>query len=399
MHKALSACALAAAGFAAGAATSLTLVATAQDAPQTVLTLPELRRISEAIFVIRQNAVQEQPDARMADGCIAGMARSADPDSDYYDAQAYREFVIGSGGQGGLGMELRIRGQYPVVVAPLDDTPAARAGLRPGDVLMKIDEVQLGGMGLTEVTRRLRGAVRTQVKLTLRRDDSDTPVDLMLTREIIRVRSVQARRLEGGLAYVRLGQFNEATGRDLADALNRMVQEAPVAGLVLDLRRNPGGLLQTAVGVAAVFLPPDVRVLTMRGRASNVQSEYTTNPKDYLYRRGNDDFARVSADMRKVPLAVLVDRGSAAGSEIVAGAFKDHKRAVVIGETTYGRGSIQTIFPLAGNAGLKLTTAEWATPGGTVISRAGIEPDIRVAPGKPEDDQALARAVAHLQGR
>lgn len=402
MHQSLRTAGLVAAGFAAGVAASLSMVAAAQGSLKP-LAVQELHRITEAFRVIQENAVREEPVEILVDGCIGGMVRGADPDSDYLNAETFRDLqATARAAQGGLGMELRMRGEFPVVVAPIEETPAERAGLKSGDVLLMIDDRPLAGVGLTETTRRLRGPVNSQVKLTLRRAEGDLPVEMTLTREQIRVRSVVAHRLDGGLAHLRVRQFSENTGRDFVDALNRLAKEAPIEGVVLDLRNNPGGLLQQAIGLSAMFLPRDARILTMQGRAANVQSEYTANPRDYSYGGGFDDYvARLPEALRKAPLAVLVNRGSAAGSEIVAGAFKDHKRATIIGEKTFGRGSIQTLIPMGlGKGALKITTAEWATPNGTVISRQGIAPDIAVEPGAtPEDDRALARAIAQLRGR
>ncbi|MBL8338911.1 MAG: S41 family peptidase [Rhodoferax sp.] len=391
------------AGFLAGIAASLSLMSVAQepvrrgDAP--AADAPDARRMAEALQLIRRNALHDVSASEITDGCLAGIARAADPESEFYDAKRFAELRQSASPRAGLGLELRLQGDLPVVVAPIDGSPAERAGIQPGDTLVKIDDATTGGMTLSDVVRRLQGEPHSLVTLTLRRNGANSLLERRIEREFIRLRPVQSRRLAQGLAYVRLSQFSDTSLRGFATEMMRLTQEGPVpTGLVLDLRNNPGGVLDAAVGLASAFLPRDTLVLTLRGRAEEANRQFRATPVDYS--RTTDELARLPAWTKTVPVAVLVDSGSAAGSEIVAGALQDHRRAVIVGERTFGRGIIQTMFPLSASTALKLTTAEWLTPAGTPIARRGITPDVEARRGDgASEDTALAAATARMVAR
>ena len=389
-------------GFVAGVVASLSLMGTAQDASRTPsvggVPLPDVNRIADGLDLIRRHGLRELSASEITDGCVAGMARAADPESEYYDEARFAELRQSGPLRAGLGLELRTIDDLPVVVAPIDGGPAARAGVQPGDRLIRIDGAVTGGLSLSEVVKRLQGEPRSTVALTIRRSGVEALVELTLEREFIRRRPVQARRLDNGMAYVRVSQFGDDTLRGLVTELSSQGRESVPTALLLDLRSNPGGLLDAGIGVAAAFLPRDTPILTLRGRSADANREIRATSADYT-RVGPDELARLPAWVKTVPVAVLVDGGSAAASEIVAGALQDHRRALIVGERSFGRGSIQTVFPMSGRTGLRLTTAEWIRPAGTPISGKGITPDLvsRRAAGSSEDT-VLAAAMARLAG-
>ena len=262
------------------------------------------------------------------------------------------------------------------VVSPIEGSPADRAGLKPGDLITRVDDTPIKGMTLNDAVKRMRGKPRTDIVLTIMRKGESRPIVITLTREVIKVQSVKSKVIEPGYAYLRIAQFQENTASAVVDHLNKLGAEGPVKGLVLDLRNDPGGLLHGAVGVSAAFLPSDTLVVSTDGRTEDAKREYRSTPADYL-RGTRDDFLRRLPDMaRDVPMVVLVNAGSASASEIVAGALQDHKRAKVLGTQTFGKGSVQTILPLNNNTAIKLTTARYYTPNGRSIQAKGIEPDI-----------------------
>ena len=264
------------------------------------------------------------------------------------------------------------------VISPIEDTPAFRAGVLAGDLIVKLDETPVKGMSLNDAVKRMRGKPRTDIVLTIMRKGESRPIVITLTREVIKVQSVKSKVIEPGYAYLRIAQFQENTAAAVVEHLNKLGAEGPVKGLVLDLRNDPGGLLHGAVGVSAAFLPTDTLVVSTDGRTEDAKREYRATPADYL-RGTRDDFLRRLPDMaRDVPMVVLVNAGSASASEIVAGALQDHKRAKVLGTQTFGKGSVQTILPLNNNTAIKLTTARYYTPNGRSIQAKGIEPDIVV---------------------
>ena len=264
------------------------------------------------------------------------------------------------------------------VVSPIEDTPAFRAGLKPGDLIIKIDDTPVKGLSLNDAVKRMRGKPKTSIRLTVVRKGDEKPFEVTLQREIIRVQSVKSKLIEPGYAWVRVAQFQEHTGENLVKHLENLYKKGPLKGLVLDLRNDPGGLLNGAVGISSAFLQSKALVVSTDGRTEDAKRKFVASPEDYL--RGNkDDYLRgLPAGVKTVPMVVLVNAGSASASEIVAGALQDHKRATVMGTQTFGKGSVQTILPLGNSTAIKLTTARYYTPSGRSIQAKGITPDIMV---------------------
>ena len=263
------------------------------------------------------------------------------------------------------------------VISPIEDTPAFKAGIKPGDLIIKLDDTPVKGMTLNDAVKRMRGKPNTQITLTISRKGETAPVIVTLTRAVIRVQSVKSKIIEPGYAWVRVSQFQEATAEHLVKHLDGLFKQGQVKGLVLDLRNDPGGLLHGAVAISSAFLPQKSLVVSTDGRAEDARKKFYASPEDYA-RRGDDVLKALPAAVKTVPMVVLVNGGSASASEIVAGALQDHKRAKVIGTQTFGKGSVQTIMPLGNNTAIKLTTARYYTPGGRSIQALGITPDIMV---------------------
>ncbi len=284
------------------------------------------------------------------------------------------------------------------VISPIEDTPAFRAGIKSGDLIVKIDDVVTRGMPLSKAVEKMRGRPGTTIDLTVVRKDADGPLNFTLTREEINVKSVRYKAPEPGYGYIRIRQFQDRTGEDLAAALRDLYKkEGDLKGLVLDVRSDPGGLLNQAVAVSAAFLPKDALVVYTDGRTPDARMRLTASRDNYV-RRGGDYLSDLPAGVKKVPMVVLVDGGTASASEIVAGALQDHKRATVMGAQTFGKGSVQTILPLGNNAGLKLTTARYYTPAGRSIQAKGIEPDINVDDGRESPNRIReANLERHLE--
>src|SRR5216110_2277812 len=264
------------------------------------------------------------------------------------------------------------------VISPIEDTPAFKAGIKPGDLIIKLDEMPVKGMTLTDAVKKMRGKPNTQITLTISRKGETVPVVVTLTRAIIRVQSVKSKTIEPGYVWVRVSQFQEATAENLVKQLDALFRGGQVKGLVLDLRNDPGGLLHGAIAVSSAFLPVKSLVVSTDGRAEDAKRKFFANPEDYARGRGDDFLKNLPAAVKSVPMVVLVNGGSASASEIVAGALQDHKRATIIGTQTFGKGSVQTIMPLGNSTAIKLTTARYFTPGGRSIQAKGITPDIIV---------------------
>jgi carboxyl-terminal processing protease len=374
-----------AAGAVLGSLLTLALATTAQTAARTPLPLEDLRMFADAYDAIKTTYVEPVEDKKLIANCVSGMLSGLDDRSEYYDAVAFRELTAPAAGIAGIGLELNMIDGLPNVVSAIDDTPASRAGLQSGDTLMRIDGVALKGKPLREAVTLLRGKAGSEVRLSVLRRGERGPLELALQREVIRVASVKADMLEGGIAYLRVSRLADTTPRALAGELARLYRgQTKPKGVVLDLRNNPGGLFKTAIAVSAIFLPEDALVVTLDGRSPESKARYTANPKDYLGSGQADFLPDLPAQARTVPLAVVVNRGSASGTEIIAGALQDHKRAVIVGEKTFGLGSIQTILPMKDNSALKLTTARWYTPNGGKIQGRGIIPDIMVDAASPD---------------
>ncbi|ABM61985.1 S41 family peptidase [Halorhodospira halophila] len=329
------------------------------------LPMAELELLSEVYSRIKRDYVDEVDDADLFRAAIRGMLSELDAHSSYLDEDELEQLREGTRGEfGGVGLELSRQDDEIRVVAPIDDTPASRAGLQAGDVLLRIDGDTVRGASLNEVVQRLRGEPGSVVEVTIRRtEDEGRTRTLELERDTIQVESVRARMLEPGYGYVRISQFQERTASDLYPALDRLLEEADGAldGLILDLRNNPGGVLDPAVAVADAFLT-EGRIVYTEGRMRQARMSFDATPVDRA---------------RGAPMVVLINRGSASGSEIVAGALQDHRRAVIMGRASFGKGSVQSVLPLDG-AAMKLTTARYYTPDGRSIQDEGIQPDIVV---------------------
>lgn len=365
-------------GLCAGVALSLNFSASANKEASAPLPVEELRTFAEVFNAIKQGYVEPVDDKKLINGAISGMLSGLDPHSVYLDPEAYRELQVGTQGEfGGLGIEVGMEDGFIKVISPIEDTPAFRAGIRPGDLIIKLDDTQVKGLSLNDAVKKMRGKPRTQIRLTIARKGENRPIEVTLTREIIQVQSVKARMIEPGIGYIRVAQFQENTAQALVKEVTRLEKQG-AKSLVLDLRNDPGGLLHAAVGVSAAFLPARALVVSTDGRTDDSRHKFFAAPEDYL-RGTRDDFLKALPPAAKtMPMVVLVNGASASASEIVAGALQDHKRAVVVGTQTFGKGSVQSILPLAGSTAVKLTTARYYTPSGRSIQAKGIAPDIVV---------------------
>jgi len=342
----------------------------------------DLETFGELVRQIRDNYVDPLDESMLLDEAIAGMMKRLDPHSSFLNRDALSDLTEQTTGRfGGIGVELGYSGDRIAVVAPIDDSPAARAGVEAGDVLLELDGKSIADMSMEEVVGQLRGEPGSNVEVSIERPGLSAPVQLNLVRDVVNVASVRSRDLEPGYGYVRISQFQNTTGEELTRAVRALQsQHGPLAGLVLDLRNNPGGVLQASVDVADAFLTEGLIVYT-RGRQPSSELRFSASGGDLL------DGA---------PLVVLINRGSASASEIVAGALQDHGRALVLGASSYGKGSVQAVLLLDRNHALKLTTARYFTPNGRSIQSVGIHPDLEVAEQEGED-LVLAEALRQLK--
>ncbi len=329
------------------------------------LPLDDLRTFVEILNRVKSDYVEPVEDETLIENSIRGMLDGLDPHSAYLSPEEFREVNISTTGKfGGLGIEVQMQNGFVRVVAPIDDTPAAKAGIQAGDLIIRIDNIAVKGLSLIEAVKILRGEPGTKVTLTLLRESVEQPFKVELTRDIIKVKSVKSKLLEPGFGYLRVTQFSTETGQSLVNEFDKLKKEnkGELNGIVLDLRNNPGGVLNAAVEVSDAFLD-DGTVVSIKGRLPDA----------------NQDFNATRGDIhRGRPLVVLVNGGSASASEIVAGAIQDHGRGVIMGSPTFGKGSVQTILPLQNDAALKLTTARYYTPKGRSIQAQGIEPDVAI---------------------
>ena len=366
-------------GAVAGILVSLNFQAIADRAARTPLPVEELRAFTEVFGAIKQNYVEPVEDKKLINEAINGMLSGLDPHSAYLDAEAFRELQVGTQGQfGGLGIEVGMEDGFVKVVSPIEDTPAFRAGIKPGDLIIRLDDTPVKGMTLNDAVKRMRGKPNTQITLTLSRKGEAAPIVVTLTRAVIRVQSVKSKMLEPGYGWVRVSQFQESTTDNLVKHVENLYKQAPLKGLVLDLRNDPGGLLYGAVAISSAFLHSKALVVSTDGRTEDAKKKFLASPEDYLRGSRDDVLKGLPAAVKTVPMVVLVNGGSASASEIVAGALQDHKRATVIGTQTFGKGSVQTIMPLGNATAIKLTTARYYTPSGRSIQAKGITPDIIV---------------------
>lgn len=351
--------------------------------------LEEIQAFTEVMNRIKRSYVNEVDDKTLIDNAIRGMVSGLDPHSAYFSSEELEDFKVSTTGKfGGLGIEVQMQDGFVKVVAPIDDTPANRAGMMAGDLIIRLDEKPVKGMTLQDAVAIMRGDPGTDILLTVVRDGVAAPFEVAITRDIIRVKSVKSRMLENNLGYVRVSQFQEKTGEQLNAALMDLVNEnnGPLQGLVLDLRNNPGGVLSQSIAVADTFIQEGLIVYT-QGREVSSRSEFSARSGDAL---------------NGAPLVVLVNGGSASASEIVAGALQDHKRGLIMGTPSFGKGSVQTLEPLRTGSAVKFTTALYYTPNGTSIQAQGIVPDIEVEPlqVKARDEAGFSMTrEADLQGR
>ena len=353
------------------------------------LPIEELRVFAEVFSRIKKDYVEPVDDRQLLRDAIRGMLSGLDPHSAYLDEDEFNELRVGTSGEfGGLGIEVGMEDGFVKVIAPIDDTPADRAGIEAGDLIIRIDEHAVKGLSLDEAVKIMRGKPGTIVELQILREGRDAPLKVTVERAIIKTVSVKSRMLEPGFAYVRLSQFQSRSTDDLLRMVEKIKDEAAgeLKGLILDLRNNPGGVLQAAVGVADAFLDSGAIVYT-EGRVDDSQLNFEASPDDVL---------------QGAPLVVLVNGGSASASEIVAGALQDHRRAVIMGQETFGKGSVQSIVPVNQKTAIKLTTARYFTPNGRSIQAEGIVPDIilpnlKLARAEGEDSTLKeAQLVHHL---
>jgi carboxyl-terminal processing protease len=347
---------------------------------ETKLSLPidELRQFADVYGAIKSNYVETVEDKKLITEAISGMLTGLDPHSAYLDADAFKELQVGTQGEfGGLGLEVGTEDGFVRVVAPIEGTPAEKAGVKAGDLIIKIDEKATKGLPLNDAVKLMRGKPKTTVTLTVSRKGENKPLIFKIVRDVIQIQSVRSKMLEPGYGYIRITQFQEHTVENLVKHFNQLADQGPMKALVLDLRNDPGGLLTGAIGVSAAFLPEKTLVVSTDGRQEDAKRKYFASVGDY--HRGRDDpLAKISAQSKKVPMVVLVNSGSASASEIVAGALQDHQRAKILGTQTFGKGSVQTILPLTSNTAIKLTTARYYTPKGQSIQAKGITPDLWV---------------------
>ena len=374
---------------------SLNYSAVADKDAATPLPIDELRAFTEVFGKIKSDYVEPVEDKKLITEAINGMLSGLDPHSAYLDVDAFKDLQVGTQGEfGGLGIEVGMEDGFVKVVSPIEDTPAYRAGIKAGDLIIKLDDTPIRGMSLNDAVKRMRGKPNTPITLTVLRKGEPKPLVVTLTRAVIQVKSVKSKLVDADYAYFRITQFQEHTGEDLAKAIEALYKQnkAPLKGIVLDLRNDPGGLLNGAVAVSSAFLPANALVVYTDGRTEDAKMRLVASKEHYLRGSQEDYLKRLPAGIKTVPMAVLVNGGSASASEIVAGALQDHKRAIVMGTQSFGKGSVQTILPLGNGTAIKLTTARYFTPNGRSIQAKGITPDIVV------EDATVSSASAGESG-
>ena len=366
-------------GVVAGALTTVQLQAVARGglAP---LPLEELQQLANVFGMVKTDYVEPVDEKKLISEAITGMVASLDPHSAYFDKKSFKEFREGTSGRFvGVGIEISQEDGLVKVVSPIEGSPADRAGLKPNDLITRIDDTPVKGLPLNEAVKKMRGEPKSKVVLTIFRKDESRTFPVTIIREEIRTQSVRSKVIEPGFGWVRVSQFQERTVEDFVTKIEAIYKQEPnLKGLVLDLRNDPGGLLDAAVAISAAFLPENVVVVSTNGQLAESKFTYKAAPEFYLRRAGNDPLKRLPAAVKTVPLVVLVNEGSASASEIVAGALQDHKRASIMGTQTFGKGSVQTVRPLGPDTGIKLTTARYYTPNGKSIQAKGIIPDVMI---------------------
>lgn len=401
-HKGtLKAIGLVTVGAVLGVSTALHFSAVAQR--QSVgLNLPveEVRMLSEVFGRIKSDYVEEVDDKRLIKEAINGMVSGLDPHSAFLDQDAFRDMQTSTLGKfGGLGIEVGMEDGFVKVISPIDDTPAYKAGIKAGDFILKVNDTTLRGITLNEAVKRMRGDVGTEAVLTVLRRGEPRELVFNVKRAVIEIQSVRTRQIEPGIAYVRLTQFEQTTADKMVRAINELYKQnnGNVRGMVLDLRNDPGGVLDAAVAVSAAFLPEGKLVVYTDGRINESKMRLYAKKEDYLRRGSKEDpLAKLNPAVKNVPLVVLVNQGTASASEIVAGALQDHQRALIMGSQSFGKGSVQTLLPLGNNTAVKLTTARYFTPNGRAIQAKGIKPDKQVDDGLNRLSMREADLERHL---
>lgn len=397
--------ALVAVGLIAGVAATIQLSATAQQG-NTTLPLDELRTLSNVFAQIKREYVEPIEDKQLLTDAVKGMVSSLDPHSTYLDKKDFSEMQEQTSGKfAGLGIEITSSDGVVKVLNPIEGSPAEKAGLQSGDLITRLDDKPVRGMSLDKAVRTMRGTPGTKITLTIYRKSEERSFPVTITRAEIKVQSVKAKVLDNDIAWVRVTSFQERTVPDLAKKLTELAAQDPkLKGIILDLRNNGGGLLQGAVGVAAAFLPENAVIVSTKGQTAESKQIFNATPDMYRLSESSDPLASVPAIFKKLPMVVLVNAYSASASEIVAGALQDYKRATIMGKTTFGKGSVQTVRPLSNDSALKITTAYYYTPSGKSIQAYGIKPDIAVDQNKEgdPDDVLITREIdseKHLRNK
>jgi carboxyl-terminal processing protease len=366
-------------GALAGALTTVSLQTVARSA-LAPLPLEELQQLAAVFGMIKSDYVEPVDEKKLITDAISGMVSSLDPHSQFFDKKSFKEFKEGTSGKFvGVGIEITQEDGLVKVVSPIEGSPAFRAGLKPNDLITKIDETAVKGLTLNEAVKRMRGEPATRVLLTIYRKDENRTFPVTIIREEIKQQSVRGKLIEPGYAWVRLNQFQERTVDDFVKKVNEIYHQDPnIKGFVLDLRNDPGGLLNAAVAISSAFLPADVTVVTTNGQTAESKQTLKASLEDFRGVPGAEAINTLPKGLKNVPLIVLVNEGSASASEIVAGALQDHKRATLMGSQTFGKGSVQTFRALGPDTGLKITTSRYYTPSGRSIQAKGIVPDVMV---------------------
>jgi len=366
-------------GVITGALTTVSLQTVARST-MSPLPLEELQQLAAVFGMVKSDYVEPVDEKKLITEAIAGMVSSLDPHSQYFDKKSFKEFKEGTSGKFvGVGIEITQEDGLVKVVSPIEGSPAFRAGLKTNDLITRVDDTAVKGLSLNEAVKRMRGEPNTKVVLTIFRKDENRTFTASIIREEIKQQSVRAKVIEPGYAWIRISQFQERTVEDFTRKIDEIYKADPrIKGMVLDLRNDPGGLLNAAVAVSSAFLPENVTIVSTNGQTPDSKQTLKATVRDYLGRDGSDPLKLLPAAIKKVPLIVLVNEGSASASEIVAGALQDHKRATIMGSQTFGKGSVQTFRPLGPETGLKITTSRYYTPSGKSIQAKGIVPDVMV---------------------
>jgi carboxyl-terminal processing protease len=377
MRSKLKVAGLLALGAVAGALTTMQLQAVARSA-MAPLPLEEVQQLAAVFDRVKAEYVEPVDEKKLISDAISGMVAGLDPHSQYFDKKSFKEFREATGGKFiGIGIEMGMEDGLVKVVSPIEGSPAFRAGLKSGDLITRIDDAPVKGLTVDQAVKKMRGEPSTKVVLTVFRKSESRTFPVTIVREEIRMQSVRAGMPAPGYGWVRVSQFQDRTIDDFVRKVEELYKQDPnIKGLVLDLRNDPGGLLDGAVALSAAFLPTDVVVVSTNGQLPESRATFRASPDYYARRGGSDPLKRLPAALKNVPLVVLVNEGSASASEIVAGALQDHKRATIMGAQTFGKGSVQTVRPLPADTALKITTARYYTPSGRSIQAKGIVPDV-----------------------